>query len=152
MAYATTTDLIAKYGETEIARLSAAYGAPVAVDAARCAVAIADAEAIVDSHLRARYAVPLADCPREVVVAVLVIARHELAQGDGREPSTQMIEARKETIRWLERVASGVVRIAGAASAEAGSIAIPDAAAGDVIGNRFEDRRPTIEADGRGFC
>ena len=151
MAYATTADLIAKYGETEIARLSAAYGAPVAVDEARCAIAIADAEALVDSHLRARYAVPLADPPREVVVSTLIIARHELAQGDGREPSTQMIEARKETIAWLGRVAAGTVRIASAAAAEPGATTIPDAA-GDAAGSRFEDRRPTMDADGRGFC
>lgn len=135
--YATADDLIAKYGETEVARLSAAYGAPVAVDAARCAIAIADASALVDSYLRTRYAVPLADPPREVVTAVLTLTRHDLAQGDGREPSTQMIEARKETIAWLGRIASGTVKVAGAA--EAMGSAIADASGADT-GARVSDR------------
>lgn len=148
--YATTADLIAKYGETEIARLSTAQGAAtVEVDTARCEAAIADAGATVDSYLRARYAVPLVDAPREVTLATLVLARHELAHGDGREPSTQMIDARKETIRWLERVASGSVRIAGAAEAGA-SGPIADAVGSDG-GARFEDRTPTITSSGAGF-
>jgi len=148
--YATTADLIAKYGETEIARLSTAQGAAtVEVDPARCAAAIADAAATVDSYLRARYAVPLTDAPREVVLATLVLARHELAHGDGREPSVQMIEARKETLRWLERVASGVVRIAGAAAAGTDGV-VADAIGADG-GARFSDRDPTIGADGAGF-
>lgn len=149
MAYATPSDLVAKWGDTEIARLSAAADAEaLVVDAARCRTAIADAEALVDSHLRARYAVPLADPPREVVLAVLVIARHELAQGEGREPTTQMIEARKETLAWLARVAKGDVRIAGAPGSDVGAVA--DAAGADG-GALFQDRLPTIDADGRGF-
>lgn len=148
--YATTADLIAKYGETEIARLTTAQGAAaVEVDPVRCAAAIADAAATVDSYLRARYAVPLATAPREVTLATLVLARHELAHGDGREPSTQMIEARKETLRWLERVASGAVRIAGAAAAVDGG-PVADAAGTDG-GARFEDRTPAIGSSGAGF-
>lgn len=146
MAYATTADLIAKWGETEIARLSAAYGAdPLAVDEARCATAIADATATVDSYLRARYAVPLVDAPREVMLAVLVISRHELAQGDGREPSTQMTEARKETIAWLKSVATGAVKIAGATSLDA-SGAIADASAAD-SGARISDRERVVTSE-----
>lgn len=147
MAYATTADLIAKYGETEIARLSAAYNAPaIEVDAARCEVALADATAIVDSYLRARYAVPLTDPPREVSVAVQVIARHELAQGDGREPSTQMTEARKETMAWLAKIAAGTVQIAGASGEGDGSGSIPDATGAD-SGARISDRERLVSAE-----
>ncbi len=145
MAYATTADLIAKYGETEIARLSAAAGGAVEVDAVRCQGALDDATASVDSYLRARYAVPLASPAREVALAVLVIARYELAQGDGREPSTQMIEARKETIAWLGKVATGQVKIAGAADVTDGS-AIADAAAAD-SGARISDRPRVISSE-----
>lgn len=145
MAYATTADLIARYGETEIARLSAAYGAEVAVDATRCAVVLDVATALVDSYLRARYAVPLADPPGEVVNAVIVIARHELAQGDGREPSTQMTEARKEVIAWLGKIAAGTVKIAGASSIEDGGTAIGDAASAD-SGARISDRERVISS------
>mgnify|MGYP001765960051 CR=1 FL=1 len=149
--YATPADLIAKYGETEIVRLSGGRDAGgLVLDQARVEAAIADATATVDSYLRARYAVPLASPPREVVLAVLVLARHELAHGDGRGPTEQMIEARKETIRWLERVGAGSVKIAGAAGAAEGETAIADAAAPGE-GSRFQDRMPTITADGRGF-
>lgn len=142
MSYATTQQLVDHYGETEIARLSAAYGAEVAVDAARCAMKLDVATALVDSYLRARYQVPLADPPLEVVSAVLTIARHELAQGDGREPSTQMIEARKEVIAWLGKVAEGKVQVAGASSSQDGG-AIADAAGAD-SGAMTEDREPMI--------
>jgi phage gp36-like protein len=142
MSYATTQHLIDRYGDTEIARLSAAYGAEVAVDAARCEVALGIATALVDSYLRARYQVPLADPPLEVVSAVLTIARHELAQGDGREPTTQMIEARKETVAWLGKVADGKVLVAGASSSEDGS-SVPDAAGAD-SGACVQDREPMI--------
>lgn len=148
--YAVALDMIAKWGETEIARLSSAYDAPIRVDVARCDLAIGDAQAIVDSYLRGRYAVPLIDPPREIVTATLVLARHELAQGDGREPTTQMIEARRETIRWLERVAAGTVSIAGASVYAPGADTIPDAGGAD-SGARFEDRRPSIDGGGRGF-
>jgi len=142
MSYATTQQLIDKYGETEIARLSAAYGAEVAVDGARCAGALEEATAIVDSYLRARYQVPLSDPPREIVTAVLIIARHELAQGDGREPSTQMTDARKETVAWLGKVAKGEAMIAGASSGDDGT-AIADAAGAD-SGAMTEDREQVI--------
>lgn len=149
--YATAADLIAKYGETEIVRLSGGRDASgLVLDEARCESAIADAEATVDSYLRSRYAVPLASPAREVVLAVLVIARHELAQGDGRMPTEQMIEARKEVIRWLEKVAAGTVKIAGAASAADGETTIADAAASGG-GSIFADRLATMTPDGRGF-
>ena len=51
--YATPARSAAKWGDTEIARLSATADAEaLVVDAARCRTAIADAEALVDSYLR----------------------------------------------------------------------------------------------------
>ena len=47
--------------------------------------------------------------PSEIVHAVSVLARHELAQGDGREPTTQMIASRKDVLAWLKAVADGDV-------------------------------------------
>lgn len=149
--YATVDDLVAKFGETEVVRLSGGRSADgLVLDAARVEAAIADAGALVDSYLRARYAVPLASPAREVVLAVLTLARHELAQGDGRAPTEQMIEARKEVLRWLERVAAGTVKIAGAAAAADGETTIADAAS-PVGGAIFADRAPSMRADGGGF-
>lgn len=115
MAYATAEDLITRYGATEIARLSAADGASVvAVDPARCALALDDATALIESYLRARYQLPLDPVPREILAAACALARHGLAQGGGREPSDQIKAARDETIAWLKQLASGAAQIAGA--------------------------------------
>jgi phage gp36-like protein len=115
MAYATAQDLIDRYGATEIARLSAADGASVvAVDAVRCAMALDDATALVESYLRARYQLPLSPVPREILAATCALARHQLAQGGGREPSDQIKAARDETIAWLKALSSGSAQIEGA--------------------------------------
>lgn len=115
MAYATAQDLIDRYGETEIARLSAADGAAViAVDALRCATALDDATALVESWLRARYQLPLSPVPREIMFATCVLARYQLAQGGGREPSDQISRTRDQTVSWLKALAAGDAQLDGA--------------------------------------
>ena len=115
MAYATAQDLIDRYGQTEIARLSAADGASVvAVDPVRCAMALDDATALIESYLRARYQLPLSPVPREILGAACALARHNLAQGGGREPSDQIKAGRDEAVAWLKQLASGAAQIAGA--------------------------------------
>lgn len=115
MAYATAQDLIDRYDETEIARLSTVDGASaLAVDMVRCAMALDDATAFIETWLRARYMLPLDPIPREIVHAACVLARHGLAQGAGRDPSDQIKDARAETIAWLKALGSGAAQLAGA--------------------------------------
>lgn len=108
MAYASFNDMLARFGETELIRLSAPDGQlDGGGDRARVALALSDATALIDSYIRRRYTTPLAPVPPEIVAACCAIARHGLAQGEGRVPTDQMTEARKEALRWLESLAAG---------------------------------------------
>lgn len=114
MAYARFSDLVTRFGETEITRLAAPDGQlDGEADRTRVQLALEDASALIDSYVRGRYQVPLNPVPPEVVSACCKLARYELAQGEGRTPSEQMKDGRTETIRWLERLSSGQVDLPG---------------------------------------
>jgi phage gp36-like protein len=114
MPYATQADLIARYGEDEIARLSTiVYSAPVAVDAARVATALSDASALMDGYLRKQVSLPIAAPPAELVMVCCKLARHLLAsQGEGRAASEAVQREHDAAVKWLRDVAAGLVEIA----------------------------------------
>lgn len=116
MAYATQADMTEMFGEAEMIRLTAPEGdldgpvVPAKVDRA-----LLDATDLVESYLRRRYAVPLADpAPAAIRRACCILARFDLAHGDQREPTEQMRLARKDTIAWLEALAEGRAELPGA--------------------------------------
>lgn len=114
MPYATVQDMVSRYGETEMLRLSSVDGVlPETVNAAPVQQAISDADAIIDSFLRKRHAVPLAPVPQVIIRASCVLARYELMTGGDREPAAQVKEDRRETIAWLGKVADGTVTLEG---------------------------------------
>lgn len=124
MAYATVQDMIGRYGETEMLRLSSVDGIlPEAVAAAPVEQAIADADALIDSYLRKRYALPLATVPRVITNHSCALARYELSVGGDREPAEQVRNGRKDAIAWLSALASGSVSLEGAAAVSATSAA-----------------------------
>ena len=109
-AYAVPSDLVARFGEAELIRLTTDEGQDFGtLDLTRVTAAIADASALVDSYLRRRYLTPLTVVPQEILRATCVLARHELAQGGGREPTTQMENGRKDVLQWLEKLRDGAV-------------------------------------------
>ena len=115
MAYAQPQDMVARYGQAEMIRLSVGEGQPLDVmNLARINVALADASALIDSYLRRRYATPLAAVPQEVLRAACILARYDLAHGDGRMPSEQMTTAQKQILAWLEAVRDGKTMLADA--------------------------------------
>lgn len=125
--YATLDDMVTRYGETEMARLSTADG-PLPADGepipdARIVQAIDDAGRLIDTYLRRRYAVPVAPPPPELVRAACVLARYDLALGGDREPSEQMRLARKEVLAWLAQLGDGGATLEGIAPLSAGSSA-----------------------------
>jgi phage gp36-like protein len=125
MPYATAQDMIGRFGETEMLRLSSADGVlPETVNLVPVAQAIADADAIIDSFLRKRHAVPLSSVPQVIVRASCVLARYELSLGGDREPATQVKEDRKETMAWLGKVADGTVTLEGTTPIVASSTAM----------------------------
>lgn len=119
--YATVDDMIQRYGEVEMIRLSVADGdAPEAIVPGRIEGAIADASQLIDSYLRARYATPVVPAAPELVRATCLLARYDLAHGGEREPTEQMRLARKEVIAWLAQLAGGAASLEGAVALSAG--------------------------------
>jgi len=78
MAYATSDDLIARYSLASLLTVAPQADDATQLDSAAVALAIADAEAMVDVSVRKRYAVPLSPVPTEIVAATCAIARYGL--------------------------------------------------------------------------
>lgn len=138
MGYATVQDMIDRFGETEMIRLSQPEDRTAeAVLAAKVETALADNSGLVDDYLRALYRTPLSSPPESVVRAVCVLARYDLAKGERTEPTEQMRLDRKEVIGWLEGIAAGEVKI------DAPSAGSPGAGHGARVSDRcdiFNDR------------
>lgn len=125
MPYATAQDMIGRFGETEMLRLSSVDGdLPETVNAAPVAQAIADADAIIDSYLRKRHSVPLSPVPQVITRASCILARYELSVGGDREPADQVKEGRKDTLAWLKQIADGTVTLEGTTPIVASSAAM----------------------------
>lgn len=122
MAYATITDMVLRFGETAIIRLSAGGGPlPVSVQAEPVNLALNDATAIIDSYLRRRYLVPLASPTPDIVRATCVLARYDLSTGADKEPSPQVSKDRDDVIAWLRAITDGRVTLEGVAPISTGS-------------------------------
>lgn len=119
--YATVTDMIARFGETQIIRLSRPEDRTAeAVDEEKVNTAIRDASALIDGYIRGRYFAPIATPPAEIVRATCILARYDLAQGEQTDPSEEMSKARKDIISWLENIAKELVNLDVPAAAPAG--------------------------------
>jgi phage gp36-like protein len=115
MAYATVTDMVHRFGQAEMIRLSAtAETLPVEPNAARIEVALDDATAVIEMYLRSRYALPISPVPREITRACCILARFDLSQGDGKTPSDDVKEQASRTLAWLEALANGTGELAAA--------------------------------------
>jgi phage gp36-like protein len=132
MAYAAVQDMIGAFGEAEITRLAASDGDLTVLNVAKVETALGTASGFIDSHLRRRYACPLATVPPEIMRACLVLARYDLSFGGDTEPSEQVRLARKEAVDWLVRLNAGSVTLEGVELNSA------------LIGARTQDR-PRIE-------
>ncbi|QHW25649.1 DUF1320 domain-containing protein [Rhizobium leguminosarum bv. viciae 248] len=119
--YATVSDMIARFGETQIIRLSRPEDRTAeTVDEDKVNTALADAGALIDGYIRGRYFVPIAAAPAEIVRATCILARYDLAQGENMDPSEEMSKARKDVISWLENIAKELVNLDVPAAEPAG--------------------------------
>lgn len=122
MAYAATADMIDRFGEAEMVRLTTPAGqAMEEVGDASASRALADASGQIDSYLRPRYRVPLDPVPAEIRRAACMLARYDLSMGDGRAPSDQTAKARDDVIAWLRSLAAGTATLEGATPASGGT-------------------------------
>ncbi|RFB91768.1 hypothetical protein B5K08_15840 [Rhizobium leguminosarum bv. trifolii] len=119
--YATVSDMIARFGETQIIRLSRPEDRTAeTVDETKVNTAIADVSAVIDGYIRGRYFVPIAAPPAEIIRAACILARYDLAQGEHTDPSEEMAKGRKDVISWLENIAKELVNLDVPAAAPAG--------------------------------
>lgn len=120
MPYASYEQLVAFAGEDQLIELSDRSGSgATAVDAALCARALADADALIDGHLAGRHALPLAAVPPLLTTLALPIA---LYKAHSRSVPEKVRKDYEDALRTLERIADGRVKldVAGAEPAVAG--------------------------------
>lgn len=110
MGYVTKADMIARYGEEELIRLTDRTGAGV-IDDDVLNAAIADVDAEVDSHLQGRYTLPLAEVPSVLTRAAATIAFAELH-------TLETPPALPDRVKWarglLKQIGAGEIRLGDA--------------------------------------
>lgn len=107
MPYATQSDLVSRFGETEIIQLSDRINAGV-IDAAVVVDKLADADAEIDAYLGQRYTLPLANVPPVLVRVACDIARYHLFDDRATE---DVIRRYTWCVKFLENLAKGVVTL-----------------------------------------
>jgi phage gp36-like protein len=127
MAYAAESDLVAKYGEQEIADISDKSGAG-SLDSVVVAAALTDADHEINGYLASRYTVPLLVVPTLIKRIACDITRYRLY--DNR-PQDEVRQRFDDAIRWLRRVADGEVILLAddGTSLEPKTASIPNTAA-----------------------
>lgn len=114
MAYATKQDLIDRYGENELARLTD-RAAGTTVNDTVVDRALADASAEIDSYLAKRATTPLSPMPGLVVTHCCAIARYYLHEDHAPD---RVKDAYKLAIDWLKLAARGDVTVDGVTPAQ----------------------------------
>lgn len=110
MTYASQDDLTQRFGEAELVQLTDPMGAGVA-DAAVIAVALTDADQVINGYVAARYAVPLAPVPDLVRRWACDLARYFLHSAGVPELVEKNYLA---AVAGLKDVAKGIVRLEAA--------------------------------------
>lgn len=120
--YATVADMTARFGETQLLRLSRPEDRTAeTIDEVKVGTALTDATAVIDGYVRGRYLVPIAAPPKEIVRAACILARYDLAQGEATDPSEEMAKSRKDVITWLENIAKELINLDVPAALPAGA-------------------------------
>lgn len=143
MTYAQTSDLIARFGETELVQLTdRANKPPTTVNQDTVGRALGDATSLIDGYLSKVYGLPLASVPSNLVKMCCDIARYYLA-GKAAEKDGAVARAYNEAVLWLKDVANGRVKLDDGGAA-------PEPAEGSA--GRVSGSRPVFTRDSlRGF-
>lgn len=141
MTYATLQQLTDRYGARMLVALTDRGAVATGViDAAVIARALADTDAMIDSYLAGRYALPLAEVPPALADIAQALAIWKLHP---HQPDAKIELDYKEALRTLREINSGAVRIPVAALEPAGT---------GGSGARITDReRPLTAENLRGF-
>lgn len=106
-AYLSISAFIQRFGLDETVRMTDANGSG-RIDRGLLVDALTDAQAIAESELAGRYALPLATVPRIVAMAIADLARARLYPRGAPEG---VETAAKAATRTLERIASGALQL-----------------------------------------
>lgn len=141
MTYTTLDNLIARYGEDTLRRLTDRATPPAgAIDAAVVGRALADADAVIDGYLAGRYRLPLSSTPplvADIAASIAVYRLHPKSAPDKIEADY------RDALASLDRISKGVMRL-DVAGVE------PDASGAS--GVRTTDRERPMTADNlKGF-
>lgn len=109
MAYATTQDMVARFGEGEVRALTDRANTG-SIDEDVLAPALAEASAEIEGHLAARYALPLVSVPLLVTGICCDIARYRLSGADVLETDPTR-NRYKDAVRLLEMIGTGKVSL-----------------------------------------
>jgi phage gp36-like protein len=126
MAYATLQDMATRFGQEELLQLTDRAGVQ-AIDGAAVTAALADADAMIETYLAQRYALPVAPVPQLLRRIACDITRF-LLSGDAATDAVR--QAHADALRTLRDLAGGAAALPGAAAAPPG--ATPATAGGRV--------------------
>lgn len=117
MAYATATDMEARFPTNELIELTNQNDPSVeTINAASMSVALDDASAIIDTNLASRMSTPVSPAPSVLVSVCCDLARYRLYAGC----STEEVEKRYDNaIKLLKRIAAGDIDIGSQSSSKA---------------------------------
>lgn len=120
MRYATQSDMVDRFGQTEVAQLTDLVNGAV-INTAVLGRALGDADAEIDARVGARYALPLASVPPVLVRVAADIARYFLWADAASE---QVRNRYKDAIGLLDKIATGHVRLPAAEPLAPGGTAV----------------------------
>lgn len=110
--YCTTQDLIDRFGEDELIRLSTEVDSlgefPTTINQTQIDRAIEDANGTIDSYLSGRYILPLSQIPPVLERHACDLARYFLHD---RSPLEEVTARYNAAIRFLEKAASGAITL-----------------------------------------
>lgn len=124
MTYATQDDLVKRFGEAELLQLTDPTGGLGAIDAARVAQALADADRLIDGYCGGRYAIPLAPVPDLVNRIAADLARYYLHT---TQPPELVKDNYAAAVKQLDAIAAGRLTL------QAGAVATAEAADSSVL-------------------
>ncbi|MFM4847434.1 gp436 family protein [Aeromonas rivipollensis] len=113
MSYATSADLLTRFGEGELLRLAMTPSGEL--DQATLQLALDDASALIDGYLAGRYPLPLAHVPSALVPICADIARHRLY---GEQAPEQIAKRNEAALAFLKSVGKGELALGLAADGE----------------------------------
>ncbi len=113
MSYATSADLLTRFGEGELLRLAMTPSGEL--DQATLQLALDDASALIDGYLAGRYPLPLTHVPSALVPICADIARHRLY---GEQAPEQIAKRNEAALAFLKSVGKGELALGLAADGE----------------------------------